>query len=242
MKTVIITLCLFCIMPVIGYSQDIKPDYEHVTSSVTIRQSNPDHPDWSELPFGEPNYYKPICSVPSPVKGSWTYWPCYGYSQRPSDSYLKGHEADIFGRSYRHTVTKSFILLALSEVSSAVADAEYTQYRLHNSAGYFREGNPLMGSTRAQEYGVSMSLATLVTFLSWEQKRRVELGQSVGYPYHWYTKMWYEPMMAVTAMHIVGIVGSSRAHTQVSPQESMPTPINNIRTCLANPPQVVFCQ
>jgi hypothetical protein len=62
------------------------------------------------------------------------------------------------------------MLLALGLlIPATVADIETTQSCIR--AGTCKEGNPLMGQSRAQEYSVAMSINALAFWAAAEQKR-----------------------------------------------------------------------
>lgn len=83
--------------------------------------------------------------------------------------------SDSFGfsqhnRTWSEAATSPGMLLALGLLTAAtVADIETTQSCIH--AGTCREGNPLMGQSRAQAYSVSMSINALAFWAAAEQKR-----------------------------------------------------------------------
>lgn len=76
--------------------------------------------------------------------------------------------------------------LWLVAVGLSVADTEYTLSRPCFKNGTCTEGNPLLGTTRAQQYGVRMPvLAAAWMATSWLRKGDKE--RSIGGMRHWYT-------------------------------------------------------
>jgi hypothetical protein len=73
-------------------------------------------------------------------------------------------------KSWSSAATSASMLLAMGLLTAAtVADIETTQSCIH--AGTCKEGNPLMGQSRAQAYSVSMSVNAIAFWAAAEQKR-----------------------------------------------------------------------
>lgn len=80
---------------------------------------------------------------------------------------------------------KKALPLWLITVGLSVADTEYTLSRPCFKSGDCREWNPLLGSTRAQQYGVRMpALALAWAATSW--LRKGDEQKSIGGMRHWY--------------------------------------------------------
>jgi hypothetical protein len=98
---------------------------------------------------------------------------------------------------------KKALPLWLVAAGMAVADTEYTLSRPCIKAGTCTEWNPLLGRTRAQQYGVRMPVLGLAWLgASWARKGRAEY--SIGGMRHWY----FVPIVFV-AMPTAGFVANS---------------------------------
>jgi hypothetical protein len=98
---------------------------------------------------------------------------------------------------------KKALPLWLAAAGMAIADTEYTLSRPCIKAGTCTEWNPLLGTTRAQQYGVRMPVLGLAWLgASWARKGRAEY--SIGGMRHWYLV----PIVFV-AMPSIGFVANS---------------------------------
>ena len=103
----------------------------------------------------------------------------------------------------RAAFDKKALPLWLLAAGMAVADTEYTLSRPCIKAGTCTEWNPLLGRTRAQQYGVRMPVLGLAWLgASWVRKGHAEY--SVGGMRHWYMV----PIVFV-AMPAVGFVANA---------------------------------
>ena len=74
----------------------------------------------------------------------------------------------------QHTVDRPFVAVTVAQFGSATWDIETTQRCIR--AGTCREGNPLMGQSRAQEYAVAFGGEALVSVLAYKLKEHGERG------------------------------------------------------------------
>lgn len=70
---------------------------------------------------------------------------------------------------HERVADKPFVALTVAQFASAAFDIESTQRCIRSGA--CKEGNPLMGQTRAQEYAVAFGGEALVTVLAYKLKK-----------------------------------------------------------------------
>ncbi len=93
------------------------------------------------------------------------------------------------------TLTTGFFLLNGLQLGMAVFDVEMTQHCMAN--GHCVEGNPLMPSSHAGQFGVNFALAGYSTFISYRLKKKE-------------SKLWaLSPIVGISA-HTVGVLSGFR--------------------------------
>ena len=103
----------------------------------------------------------------------------------------------------RAAFDKKALPLWLVAAGMAVADTEYTLSLPCIRAGTCTEWNPLLGKTRAQQYGVRMPVLAVAWFgTSW--LRKGDNQRSIGGMRHWYAFP-----LAFVGMPAAGLVANS---------------------------------
>jgi hypothetical protein len=104
-------------------------------------------------------------------------------------------------KSWSAAATSPSMLLAIGLLTAAtMADIETTQSCIH--AGTCKEGNPLMGQSRAQAYSVSMSVNAIAFWAAAEQKR------------HGHGAVPFFILWSATAMHAAMAVHNSALNSK----------------------------
>ena len=80
---------------------------------------------------------------------------------------------------FREVADKKFWLLAAAGIATSVLDIEALHHCVNSNANC-REGNPLLGSSRAQQYGVKLSMNSLFLFGIYRYKRMEMMQRESG--------------------------------------------------------------
>jgi hypothetical protein len=116
----------------------------------------------AQTPTGLPDSPAPKVD---PCKGQKAGSLCNGRRYYPD--LLKLDESD---KTWAHAAKSPGMLFAGGLlVGATILDIESAQHCIHS--GGCREGNPIMGQSRAQEYGVAMPITALVYYLSVREKQ-----------------------------------------------------------------------
>jgi len=101
--------------------------------------------------------------------------------------------------TFHEVADTKFWLVAAGNIASSVADIEGAQRCIHIDPGC-RESNPMLGSSRAQQYGVKMAMNALFLWTVYRYKRREMVLREAGAPYR--RPPWWVIGNAWTALNV----------------------------------------
>jgi hypothetical protein len=178
-----------------------------------VRNGKPDSREFTLFPSQE----HPVCSIEDRLDRTWVLYYC-GHSTAWAQSRERVQSVYVYAgvKQYKthHRVTGlTWWAANVLAIGAGVADIEVTQWDLrHGVPG--REGNPLMGKTRAQAYAVTGGLEMLSVLSSIHRKRATMINSEVGIEKSagWWNRMpWWSPYAGQIAVHAVGIASGFAA-------------------------------
>jgi hypothetical protein len=172
-----------------------------------VRNGKPDPREFTLFPTQE----HPVCSIEDRLDSTWVLYYC-GHATEWAGNRERFQSVYVYAGAHQykthHSVTGvTWWAANVLAVGAGIADIEVTQWDLRHSVSG-REGNPLMGKTRAQAYSVVGGLEVLSVLSSIHRKRAMMINDEVGIHRgaNWWNRMpWWSPYAGQIAVHAIGI-------------------------------------
>jgi hypothetical protein len=192
------------IEPIRDLSSGVIPSFD------SVQIINHSRPDSREITlFASPEH--PVCSVRNKSADNWLLYYC-GHAtewakQRERYQTVYVYAGEDQYKTHHRVAGFSWWAANLMAIGAGVADVEITQWDIrHRPLG--REGNPLMGKTRAQAYAVTGGVELLTIITSLHRKRAMMINDEIGIQHgaqFWNRLPWWTPYAGQITAHALGI-------------------------------------
>lgn len=181
-----------------------------IPSFDSVQIINHSRPDSREITLFASQEH-PVCAVRNKPADNWLLYYC-GHANNWARDRERYQTVFVYGgedryKTHHRVAGFSWWAMNLLAIGAGVADVEITQWDIrHRPLG--REGNPLIGRTRAQGYAVTGGLDLLVIITSHHRKAAMMINNEVGIQHgarFWNRLPWWTPCAGQIATHALGI-------------------------------------